>query len=68
MSSMPVAAGMDAMQEEGKIVGMSTAPSDTSAYTHMRADGLAPLDTPDMSDWDQDEGSDEGNAPVGHFS
>lgn len=60
--SMPVAAGMDAMEEAGQIVGMSTSPSDTSANTHMREDRLAPLNTPELFDWKTNE---PGSSPSG---
>lgn len=54
MSSMPVAAGMDAPQEQttAEPFVIPQAPRDTSSDTNMRADILPASDTPALFDWD----------------
>jgi hypothetical protein len=61
MGQMPVAAGMDVMEDPNFPYPLVQAPTDTSSDTAMRASMLPSEDTPDMEDWDQDEdGSNRG--------
>ena len=67
MSSMPVAAGMDAMEEStsAEPFVIPQAPRDTSSDTNMRADIISGSDTPDLFDWDQDQDG-SGKGAVGY--
>ncbi len=65
---MPVAAGMDAMEESSPTsdpFGLSQTPQDVSMFTNMRGSVLPAIDMPDMADWDEDaNGNDAMDYPM----